>query len=371
METEKIDKVETENAQVETALLHETSSDQGAESTEIVVRAPRKMFWELALMVFTLSFYLPFWAVGRARDIKSATGNSYRPWLWFFAPWFWIPGVIAYNSMFKELQIIEAKQQRDKWAFWAGPWFLVFMLSSIFFNIQNRVQVPFLTYLLTLLVFCLLFGLLHRRFNQWKIQDSRLTFKGKRSGYTWYEWCVLAFAVPFFLFIVYEYVWKTIRTFNVPKYNDQQEVVVEKLGFSFVVHGDQWRPVDSKEADFEMIGPGDDSTAYVYNYANDQTVDEITALRFEIVEESYENLKCSETKRFEKGRKGVRSMMSCSGRFWGSDIRLTSLVSELDGTLIEFVGITTNSSRSFTKEISKQINAMAESFHIVSEGNNE
>lgn len=61
-------------------------------------------------MLFTFSAYLPFWAIGRARDIKAVSKNSYKPWLWFFTPLFWIVGAIAYNKMFDDLKRVEADQ---------------------------------------------------------------------------------------------------------------------------------------------------------------------------------------------------------------------------------------------------------------------
>lgn len=368
---EKINQSDTDVTQIEELQPNESNYIAKSQDQQRVVRAPRKMIWELALMVFTLSLYLPFWAVGRARDIKSATGNNYKPWLWFFTPLFWIAGAFAFNSLFKELHALEAKAQRDKWAFWSTPWFVAFVLLSIFFNFQTKIQVPILLYIVSLIAFCLLFALLHRRFNQWKIQDAGLIFKGKAKGYTWYEWLMLVVGVPILLLVIYEYSWKAIRTFNVPSYSNQQEVLVKNLEFGFTVHGDQWTTVEPDEADFEMIGPGDEASIFVYSYVDDQSIDDITALRFEIVEDSYDNVKCVETKKFERGRQGVRSMMSCRGRYWGNSLKLTSVVSELDGALIEFVGLTSNTSKAFTKKISKQIHSMAESFYLVSEDGDE
>jgi hypothetical protein len=120
-----------------------------------------------------------------------------------------------------------------------------------------------------------------------------------------------------------------------------------------------------------MVGPGDDTSVFIYGYADDQSVDDITASRYEIIEDAYEKLKCSETKSFERGREGVRSMMSCKARFWGNDVILTSVVSEIDDTLIEFVGVASGTSPSFTKKVAAQITVMAKSFHILTGSGDE
>jgi hypothetical protein len=366
METINRGRSEMDGVEAEGVLTGDSQDDKQRQ-----VRAPRKAIWELIIMVITLGFYLPFWAVSRARDMKAATDKSYRPWLWFFTPWFWIAGVIAYSTMFKDLQLMESSQQRDKWKLGAGLWIFAFMLLSLFFNFESKMQVPILAYLATMIAFCLLFALLHRRFNQWKLQDIRLTFKGKTSGYTWYEWLMVTAFLPLFLFLIYQYGWQALRTINEPKYDNQHAVVDQSLGFSFSIEGDGWTKVTPKQANFEMVGPGDDTSVFIYGYADDQSIDDITASRYEIVEDAYEKPKCSETKSFERGREGVRSMMSCKATFWGNDVILTSVVSEIDDTLIEFVGVASGTSPSFTKKVAAQITAMAKSFHILPRSGDE
>lgn len=340
------------------------------ENLKKTVRAPRKLIWEFPLMFFTLIFYLPFWAVGRARDIKSATGNSYKPWLWFFTPLFWVPGVIAYNSMFKELELLQREQNKKSKAL-PCIWLIFFVLISILFYLERIIIVPIGLDLLLLVLLNLLFGVLHWRFNQWKLKDSRLAFKGKRSGYAWYEWLVLVCVTPFYFFLVYEYGWKVLKTVHLPKYENKQEVVFEKLNARFTVHGDSWKKVDPEDADFKMIGPGDDNAVFVYHYGVSQSVDDTTAGRFDIVTELYDDVTCSEKKTFEHGQLGTRSVMLCSANDWGSDIKLTSVVSQIDSRVIEFVGITMDTQNSLAEELSRQVESMAESFHLLKEVDDE
>lgn len=331
-----------------------------------IVRAPRKIIWEFPLMMFTMSIYLGFWAVGRARDLKIASGKDYQPWLWFFTPYIWLAGAVAYGSMFKNLEAMESRKERDQWRKWAGLWFAVFILISLFFNFQERLQISFVFFFVALIIFCGLFTLLHRRFNQWKLQDSRLSFKGKSSGYTWYEWLTLIICVPIFCFTAYTYVWPILKTINVPSYEDQQAIVIDDPGFMFTVHGNKWKQIDSGEADFRMIEPGSDTEVFVYNYIHDQTIDDITQSRFEIVNISYSETKCSETKQFDNDGRGVRSIMSCTGSDYvsGYYMKLTSIVSEIDGKLMEFVGITLNATKAHANRANEKIYDMANSFRV-------
>lgn len=368
---EKINYSEVNITQGETNLLGGTNNEKINEEQEIIVRAPRKIIWELVLMVFTFSFYIPFWAVSRARDMKSATSNNYTPWLWFFTPLLWVPGVIAYKSMFKDLQNIEGKEQRNSWEIWGKFWFFAFILLSLFFNTVDAFQTRLSLQILGIVFFCVLFSTLHRRFNQWKANDERLTFKGKRVGYTWYEWLVLAFSVPCFLFIVYGFVWKDLMNFNLPKYENLQEVVVENSGFHFTVHGDNWKKIEPDDAVFAMVGSGDETSVFVYRYDNGLSINDQASLRFSILEETYKDIKCTETQSFENGRSGVKSIMKCSATYWGDDVGLTSVVSSLDGSLLEFVGVTTSTNSLLNEKISRQIYVMAESFHLIVGQENE
>lgn len=368
---EKMNYSETNNIQAQAALLDDDNNADLDQDSQIVVRAPRKVVWEIILMVSTLSLYLPFWAVSRARDIKSATGKNYTPWLWFFTPLFWIAGVIAYQSMFKELQALEAKEQRDSWKFWTIPWFFTFIVLSIIINLQEKIYIPLAAFFLVLIAFCLLFAALHRRFNQWKNNDARLTFKGKRVAYTWYEWLVLVFSVPLSMYFFYVVGEKFLVTFNLPKYENQQEVVVQDVGFHFTIQGDKWIKVKPVDAAFKMIGPGDDTAVFVHSYDNGLSINDQASLRFSILEETYKDIKCTETQSFENGRSGVKSIMKCSATYWGDDVGLTSVISSLDGSLLEFVGVTTNTNSLLNEKISRQIYVMAESFHLIVGQENE
>lgn len=333
-------------------------------STECLVSAPRKTIWVFFLMVFTFSLYIPFWAVGRARDIKVASGKSYTPWLWFFTPLFWIAGVIAFGQMFKDLQVMESPEQRKKWDLWAVPWFIAFVLLSLFFNFQGQLKTPFFYEFIALIPFCALFAVLHHRFNRWKTSDKRLKFKGKVIGYVWYEWIIMVILVPLYLFTFYLYAWPTLKTMHIASYKGGQSIADDSLGFSFIVHGGSWKKVKSDEADFRMIGPGDITSIFVYKYGGAQTIDDVSAVRFSAFNDAYQDLKCTEAKSFEDGRRGIRSSMFCSARDWAEYAELASVVAQMDGKLIEFVGITSNTNQSYSAELGKKIQAMANSFKI-------
>ncbi|WP_353410524.1 hypothetical protein [Arenicella sp. 4NH20-0111] len=336
----------------------------------IYVRAPRRSWREFLLFLTTFSLYSMAWTFGRARDIRNATGNNFTPWLWVFAPLFGIFGAIAYQKLFDNLAKVEDEENTKRWKSKNALWLLFFVVLSIALGLDNVITIPFWVIFILLFALAFLFSTLHRRFNQWKLSDSSLSFYGKENGYAWYEWLVLLCTAPLFLFIIFEYLILPLRFINTPNYNHGQTVTNDAREFSLTIEGEGWYKVPSgtlnnETTKLEMYGPVDDSFIVIYAYDKDHSISSVTGSRYDELLNSYGNANCKERQVFTKNTKGVHSLMECYGRDWTGYYTIISAVVQQDSKIFELVGKITRKNKTKEDPVVDQIHSMASSFQPI------
>lgn len=346
--------------------------EQAAQSSDRPrVHAPRSLWWELVLVVATVSVYYSFWMVSRARDVKNLKDEGYTPWLWFFVPSLFIVQPFAFHQMFKDLDSLEENQQQKLWLNQGVVWIAIVTIASLFSTVSEFLELPFYwwTFLLVILVICVAFSLLHIRFNNLKTNYAKeLDFFPKKTIFYWWEWTLLVVAAV---------LWGSflVDTFTEPdsvvrKLPQSYLHVDKEAGYQLQIDGEDWRQVEigsysDGTAEVEFSHSGLSGYLLVFKHGIGDSVNSIASFRFLEIQSEYNASKdCKENRRLSPDGKSVISSTVCLKESKTKGVVGVSSLVKVNGVYYELLGYG-NDSNSIFKKLKPTILAAGESFAAI------
>jgi hypothetical protein len=298
-------------------MLAGTSPNQSASS--IIVRAPRSPWWEFFLHFSTCGVYTNFWLVARVKEIRQLSNQSLKPWYWFFVPNFVLVQPFALPKLNRILLQVEKDNNihypENHFKLWAT---VVIALSAFFWANTNYAMPSWLT-LVGLLLWSGIFCALSQRLNTVKQKLVNVEFKGKPSGYAFWEWLVV---IPFFPITLIVLIYISVSPYMVNEISpisDQTVYTAPNGQFQLTIHGEGWREVEigsfsDGTADLELAGAVEDSSFLVFKASKLTSLNAMVQNRIDYIQSELPNSQCREERTLAQSKLSVISYVVCEGK---------------------------------------------------------
>ena len=335
------------------------------------VYAPRSVWFEFFLGLFTFTISWSFWTVMRARDLKRMRSNNFVPWLWFFVPLVVLASLIAYPRMFSELRTIEGSRVNTAWHKTGWLWIASFVFFSLIAYFASDLEGYLWVWFIALVVVHLLLSLLHFRFNRLKHHDAQyLEFTGRRSWYAWWEWLLMIFGIGLVSLLVFG-LWDeeqvTIETLpSTYQYQDEEH------GFQLTINGEQWRRVvvgthSDGTAEVEFSNYSDSAYLLVFEH-EDSTLNSIASFRYgDMFSDFTLEPSCQEKRELNESQTSVESETVCLSEVAQDHEMSVSKLIKVGDFHYELLGYVFDDKKQY-KAISKTLLLASQSFSEIEQG---
>jgi|GEM_PF-1483685 len=334
--------------------------------SSIIVRAPRSPWWEFFLHFATFGFYTNFWLVVRVKEIKRLSGHPLKPWLWLFVPSLVFVQPFAFPKLDKILCKIEGnadiRYPDNRFNLWLAAVFLV----SAFFWLSTEYATPNWLSLVALIFWSGLFGLFSQRLNTIKQQLNHVEFKGKSSGYAFWEWVIVILLTPItFGALIYASI-SPFMLNEISSLPDQTAYVDPNNHFQLTVHGDGWREVEvgslsDGTAELELAGSVEDAFFLVFKTSPPITLNDIVDSRIAFIQTQYPDIKCHEERSLVQGQLAVMIHVMCEGQYMRDPVLQTITAFEKGNDTYELFGTLSTPKLTYSA-LSAEFKQMAKEF---------
>lgn len=320
---------------------HDTSLNQAIKP--ISIRTPRSPWWEFFLHFSTFGIYTSFWLVARMREIKQLSNKPLKPWLWIFVPNVAIFQPFALPTLNNILIEIEKDHNitypRYYFRLWATS---VFALTVCLWSNSNYALPSWVT-LVGLLLWSGIFCIFTLRINSIKNNLVNVNFKGKASGYAFWEWLLV---IPLFPIALSILLYISIVPYMVEEISlIPNQTIYSKPGekYQLTIHGDGWRNVrigsfSDGSAESEFAGAVDDSYFIVFKFNNTNTLNDVIDSRIDHIQTTFSGSQCREERSLAQSQLSVIAYVICEGRNVGDPQLNTVTVFKNGDNLYELYG---------------------------------
>lgn len=335
----------------------------------IVVCAPRAPVFEVLITFFTFGLYAPFWLVSRVRELKALSGESFKPWLWFFVPWSVIFQFFALPKFFNAFNEVASKYKSPSFSGKQGIIIVICILATFFINLSNKLEFPPWMYWCVLLVWGGGLAYVHRHFNFLKLKlDESVTQKTIKYIYKPWEWLLLFMGAPLVLFVIYIEIVEPPLVVVSPL-NVGDVYTLDEHFFQFSTNSNGWSEVEvGTHSDgsglVEFSGPLSLMHYIVFHHGHDETLDSVSYWRQRSMLDESSSYKCRQSRSFIDARAdelSVASMVVCNGTNMGDPVIAISKTIATKKGVYEIYGYMSSGRISFKNHEDTFIE-MAESF---------
>lgn len=357
---------ETDTGAVEISYSPSSETTQKDSTPQIILRSPRSPWWEFFLHFSTFGFYTNFWLYTRVKEIQKITNQPFTPWLWFFVPSLVIAQPFAFSKLNKILQQIEKENSlnypANKYRLWVTS---VIILSAISWA-STKYAMPAWMTLLTLLLWSGTFCFFSSRLNTIKQALTDIEFKGKPSGYAFWEWFIV---IPLFPLMLAGLLYLSVSPYMLDEISplaDKSIYTAPDNQFQLTIHGDGWREVEigsfsDGSAELEFAGSTEGSYFLVFKVSKPTTLNEMIQNRMDYFQTETPNSQCREERSLLPSSLNVISHVVCEGGTRRNRQLYTTTVFEKDNELYELCG-NLNAPRLSYPALSAEFKQMAKEF---------
>ncbi|OAN13289.1 hypothetical protein A3K86_16680 [Photobacterium jeanii] len=334
----------------------------------IILRSPRSAGWEFFLHFSTFGIYTAFWFVKRIKELSLLSKQPLISWTWFFVPNLVPIQPFAFRRMNRVLQQLE--KDNDSYypvsSFWI--WALSTMVLSAYLWLDSEYTVSSGYWVVGLLLWSVAYCVLGVRFNALKRKLVGVEFKGKQSGYAFWEWLLVLLGFPFVMLILfYSSIFPYTPIDGVESFADQDVYISPDNAYRLKIHGDSWREVKSGtfsdgSADLELAGMGNDANFLVFISGKSTTINDIVNFRVNDIQSTTPSTKCHEKRVLLNSTANVITHVTCKGQEIFGPRLYTITVFESGEHYYELLGDLSTSKHSYVKYAEK-INKMAGEFY--------
>ncbi|MCG7497824.1 hypothetical protein MHO82_13215 [Vibrio sp. Of7-15] len=285
-------------------------------SNSMTIRAPRSPWWEFFLHFSTFGVYTCFWLVARVKEVKQLSNQPLKPWLWFFVPNFIFIQPFALHKLKGILLQIEKEHNIHYPENYSTLWMLAVTILSASFWVHTNYDLPSWLTLVGWVVWSALFCVLGQRLNGIKKKLTNVDFKGKPSGYAFWEWLIV---IPFFPIVLCSLLYISIAPYTVEEISslpDQTVYTDPDNQFQLTIHGEGWREVEigtfsDGSAELELAGTGQESSFIVFKTDNQTTLNGVIKYRLNEIQAEWPNSQCREERNLIESKLNVIAYVIC------------------------------------------------------------
>ena len=304
----------------------------------------------------TVGLYSCFWFFARARELRTLTGRSLTPWLWFLVPLVAPAQFVAVPRFIKAWDAVGQPHGAGKWSKWIVPVTLAVFLLSVAFPFQEAFAdlVRFEAFMLGwLLCWAGLFCAMDARVNSVKRSIPEAGYTGNHRGYAVHEWVLLACGSPVPLILIAVWAFDELGYEYLEGLPAGSDYVDAGGAFRFPIVGNGWRRVEiGKYSDvgaaLEIEGPATFMYFLVFEHGRNTSISDVVSMRMDESREATGGV-CKESRTFVGDRPVVKSYTECKGRFAFDPSLDTVTVFDVDGRVYELYGRFNPPSRSFDR----------------------
>lgn len=288
-------------------------------SNSKTIRAPRSPWWEFFLHFSTFGIYTCFWLVARVKEVKQLSNQPLKPWLWFFVPNFIFIQPFALHKLKEIILQIEKDNNIHYPENCSTLWMLSVTVLSASFWVYANYDLPSWLTLFGWVLWSSLFCILSQRLNGIKKKLANVDFKGKSSGYAFWEWLIV---IPFFPLALALLLFISISPYmaeEISSFPDQTVYTDPNNQFQLTVHGEGWYEVETGSfsdgsSEFELAGAVDGSSFVVFKAGSRMTLNGVVDHRINYIKTEWPDSQCREERTLIQSKLSVIAYIICEGK---------------------------------------------------------
>jgi len=306
------------------------------------------------LMLCSFGLYAPFWMVRRVSELKQMSGNKYRPGWWFFVPIIMLAQLFALPKFESGVSELEEKYGL-KVPSWGTLWILVIIITTVISNVSEKVEIPMIYLLLSIMINAGAYTLFHTRFAVIKRAIPHVELQPRKLYTKWIDGVLLLLLIPIIVFTLYEFSFKHMMSDKVQSFDKGSTFIGKDINYQINFKRDGWNQVEigvksDGTAEYEFLGPYEDMYMMIFSYDASNSLDDAAYWRVDEMQTSSWGSECHHVKYFEDMINTVVSYAECKGRFATMPEVSVSKQLVIDSKVYELYGFFSAAKNTYRKE---------------------